>query len=232
MDCVLILHGWGSSAKKWQGVKEILEKQGYQVFVPDLPGFGENPPPQNPWSIDDYADWVEKFSEKQNLSQIFLLGHSFGGSVAIKYALRFPNKVKRLFLLAPAGIRKKTLKKELLKKTAKLFNKFSFLPYYGFFRKVFYRLIVRKSDYQFTSGIMRETYLKVIQEDLSNLLSEISLPTVIIWGEKDDVLPLSDGYFMNQKIKNSQLVVLSGAKHDLERKTPEILTQKIIEYLK
>ena len=142
------------------------------------------------------------------------------------------NIFKKLFLIASAGIRRKTLKKELLKRIAKFSNRFSFLPFYPFFRKVFYRLIIRKSDYQSTSGIMRETYLKVIAEDLSNILSEVSVPTVIIWGEKDDVLPLKDGYFMKEKIKNSELVVIPGAGHDLERKAPEILAQKIIEFLR
>jgi len=232
MSIVLILHGWGSKAENWSQVKKLLEREGYKVFAPDLPGFGKNPPLSRPWAIDDYVEWLADFCEKNNLSQFFLLGHSFGGAISLKFSLKCPEKVKKMFLVASSGIRRKNLKKKIFKKIANFSKFFSFFPFYPLFRKIFYKIIIKKSDYPYTEGIMKETYLKVINEDLSFLFSQVSVPTIIIWGEKDDVLPVENAYFMNQKIKNSNLIIIAGANHDLERKVPEILTEKIKEFLK
>ncbi len=231
-DPILILHGWGSKARNWAKVKELLESQGQKVFIPDLPGFGDNPPPEAPWSIDDYADWVKDFCEKENLSQFFLLGHSFGGAVAVKFILKNPGRVKKLFLVANSGIRKKTFKKEFLRKISNFWNKLSFLPFYPFFRKVFYKVMVGESDYiSIGQGIMRDILLNVLNEDISNYFRQISVPTVIIWGTRDVVRPIKDAYFINREIKNSILITIPKGDHDLERKMPSILAQKVLANL-
>lgn len=231
MNTVLILHGWGSCAKNWSRVKDILENQGLKVYVPDLPGFGENPAPSQPWTIDDYVDWVRNFCEKNNLSQFFLLGHSFGGSVAIKFSLKYPEKIKKMFLVASAGIRRKTIKKEIFKKIANFLKKFSFLPLYSLLRKIFYKVIIRKSDYLYTQDTMKETYLRVINEDLSNHLSQISVKTIIIWGQKDKTTPLKDAYLMKEKIPGANLEIIPNIKHNPQTEAPEILAEKIIQFI-
>jgi pimeloyl-ACP methyl ester carboxylesterase len=224
MSCLLILHGWGSSAKNWAQVKDALEKKGYNVFLPDLPGFGESVLPTKPWSLDDYVDWLADFCEKNNLSQVFLLGHSFGGAIAAKFALKHPEKIKKLFLVASSGIRKKTLKKRLFKKFSFLFRRILIL------KKVFYKFFI-KSDYQNTSGIIREIYLKIIAEDISGIFSQIKIPTVIIWGDKDKVTPFSDACFINQEIKNSKLEILPGIGHKVRLEAFDLLIDKIINHL-
>lgn len=231
MYSILILHGWGSRAENWAHVKELLEVQGHKVFVPDLPGFGQEPAPATAWNIDNYVEWVRKYVKKNLVTSgelvepFFLLGHSFGGSVAAKYALRYPEKVEKLFLAASAGVRKKTVKKDFFRKISPLFRGFSLL------KKIFYRFFV-KSDYQQTSGVMREIYLKIIAEDISDVFSKISVPTVIIWGEKDNTTPISDAYFMNKEIKNSKLEILPGIGHRIRAEAPELLVEKIIKYIK
>ncbi len=246
MANILILHGWGSSAKKWNSVKNILEKKGHKVFLPDLPGFGENPPLKKPWSIDSYVEWLKSFCEKNDIllysqeigakydqSKFFLLGHSFGGAIAAKFALKYPQKIDKLFLVANSGIRKKTFRKSFFKKISAVFKVFSFLPFYSFLRKVFYKLFVPKSDYLYfeKEKAMKETYLNVIKEDLSFLFSKISASTVIIWGEKDNIVPVKDAYFINKEIKNSKLVIIPKAGHALEIEVPEILADKILSFI-
>ena len=231
MNTILILHGWGSCAKRWENVKGLLEVQGYKVFVPDLPGFGQEPPPATAWSIDDYVEWVKKFSEKNNFSQFYLLGHSFGGGLAAKYASKYPENIVKLFLVASAIVRRKTFKKELFKKLAKILNKFSVLPYYNLFRRAFYKIVL-KSDYlSVENAIMRETYLRVISEDLLSCLSGISAPSIIIWGKKDEDTPLKDAYLIKEKIPGSRLEVLDNIGHDINSKAPEILAEKIIKFI-
>ena len=110
MNVVLILHGWGVGSKTWARVKDILEGRGYKVYAPDLPGFGENIPLAKPWSIDDYVDWIKSYCEKNGLSRFFLLGHSFGGGLAVKFTNNFPEQVESLVLVAPKLHRQKTFR--------------------------------------------------------------------------------------------------------------------------
>lgn len=233
MNTILILHGWGwpISSPQWVKVKKNLESNGYRVFTPDLPGFGGTPAPFKSWRIDDYVEWVKDFCEKNNLSQFFLAGHSFGGSLAVKFSLKYPEKVKKLILVDSAGIRRKRLKKEIQKKIAHFLNAFSFMPFYGFVRKAAYRTLFRNSDYLLTEGVMKETYLNVIGEDISDIFSGISVPTMLIWGEKDSITPLKHAYFMQKKIPGAKLETIPGVKHNPHKETPEILAEKIIKFI-
>ena len=216
---VLILHGWGSSSGKWQRAGELLAENGLKVIIPDLPGFGESEKPKTAWDLDDYCDFVREFVDFLNLDKFYLLGHSFGGALAVKCSLKFPEKIDKLFLVSAACIRRKSFKVKFLKIISKIFK---IRPF--FLRKLFYR----KSDYLSVEGVMKETYLKIIAEDFSGVLSQVQVPTVIIWGERDDVVPLKNGYLIKQRIKNSKLVIIPGGDHDLEQKVPEKLTDVIL----
>lgn len=234
METILILHGWGwpISSPQWTEVKVLLKKDGFQVFVPDLPGFGENKIIQKPWTINDYVEWVKYICEKNNLSQIILAGHSFGGSVATKFSVKYPDKVKKLILIDSAGIRKKRLKKEIQKVVAHLLNKFSFLPFYNLMRKIAYRILFRHSDYLLTEGVMKQTYLNVIGEDISDVFPKISVPTLLVWGRNDGITPKGHAYFINKSIKGSELNIIPGVKHNPHKEAPEILVEKIVNFIK
>jgi pimeloyl-ACP methyl ester carboxylesterase len=158
----------------------------------------------------------------------YLLGHSFGGALAAKIAIKHVQEVEKLFLVSAACIRKKTTQKKFSTKISKIVKIFSFLPYYGLFRKAIYKFIIRKSDYVYVEGIMKETYLNIISEDLSFKLAFIKVPTVIIWGDKDEYTLPEDAYFIEKQIKNSKLIMIPGVGHDLNRKQPEILVEKVL----
>ncbi|MGB9743489.1 MAG: alpha/beta fold hydrolase [Minisyncoccales bacterium] len=229
----LIIHGWGKGSQSWQTIKEILTNKGYQVVVPDLPGFGQNPPPIKPWSIDDYVAWIKNYIEQNKLSPVNLLGHSFGGAVAVKYSLKYPQDIKKLFLIAPALIRKQTIKIKFLKKSSNFLNKLfksKSCPRFSIIcKKIFYKVLRIKSDYLSVEGVMKDTFLNILKEDLSAELIKISLPTIIIWGEKDDVLPVKQAHLINQKIENSKLIIIPAANHNLSQTKPQILAEKILE---
>ena len=228
----LILHGWGSKSDQWNKIAEILIKNNFMVLIPDLPFFGKSDFLKTTWSIDDYCYWLEDFLRTQpEFSQKFyLLGHSFGGALALKYVFNSGYNVKKLFLVAPSCIRKNNFKKRFFKIISKIFKIFSFLPFYSLFRKAFYKFFI-KSDYPHTKGVMRETYLKIVKEDLSNILDFISVDTVIIWGEKDNIVPLDYGKFIKEKIKKSKLIIIPNQDHDLERTAPDVLAKEIINNL-
>ena len=237
MTEILILHGWGSSGKNWNQVKNLLENQGYRVFVPDLPGFGENSPPPKAWSVDDYVNWLSGYCEKQNLSQFFLLGHSFGGRIAIKFAGKYPQMLSSLILCAAAGITPRPqIKIIIFSFLSRVGNVVFSLPLLKIFRglaqKIVY-LFVHVRDYQFIQApIMKETFKKIIEEDLTYSLSHIKTRTLIIWGDKDLMTPVSDGYKMKEEILDSTLKIIPGGKHGLNLQFPEKLTELILDYLK
>ncbi|MCX6764292.1 MAG: alpha/beta hydrolase [Candidatus Nealsonbacteria bacterium] len=230
---IVILHGWYSLKERWQKVKEIVEKEGIKAEIPDLPGFKEETKLNNPWSLNDYLNWMEKFIEdKKNSGELtepfFLLGHSFGGRIAIKFAIKHPEKLKGLILLSAAGIKSK---ENFIANSSLIFKQLHFLPGYDLFRKFFYKFILRKTDYIKLEGIMKETFKNVINEDLSDLLAEIKVKTLILWGGKDNVTPLSDAYFMKEKIVNSKLEILEGLNHTAYFENPEIVGPKILDFI-
>ena len=194
-----------------------------------MPGFGVSEKLARPWTVNDYVKWFEEFTRALNVESFYLLGYSFGGALAAKIAVKYPQRVQKLFLVASAIIRKKTVKKKFSAKISKLIKLFYFLPYYSFFRKAVYKFIIRKSDYVYNEGIMKQTYLNVIADDVSFNLPFIKVPAVIIWGDKDQSVPIEDAHIINEKIKNSKLVIIPGADHLMHRQLPELLAEKILE---
>ena len=227
----LILHGWGSNSDRWVKEAEIISAKGFKVIIPDLPGFGLSDKLTKPWTDNDYVKWFEEFTKALNIENFYLLGYSFGGALAAKITVKYPQRVQKLFLTAAAVIRKKTAQKDASAKISKLIKLFHFLPGYIFFRKAIYKFVIRKSDYIYTEGIMKQTYLNVISDDVSFNLPFIRVPTVIIWGDKDQSVPMEDARLINEKIKNSKLVVIPGADHLMHKQLPELLAEKIIENL-
>lgn len=227
----LILHGWGSKSNRWQKTGEEISLKGFKVFIPDMPGFGESEKPEIPWDLNDYCEFVDEFIKALNIDKFFLLGHSFGGAVSVKYSLKYPQKVEKLYLVASSCIRKKNKKKSFFRFISKILKIFSFFPYYPLFRKAFYKFVIRKSDYIYTEGIMKETFVKIINEDLTPKLPNVKTPVVIIWGEKDCVVPIESAKIINREIKGSKLVIIPEATHDLEKEMPVILAEKILENL-
>ncbi len=233
---ILILHGWGSSIKSWLKVQEFLAKKGFKVFVFDLPGFGESTTPIRAWNIEDYSNFVLKLVKKLELSEFSLLGHSFGGRISIKFAQKHPEKIKSLILCNSSGI-----KLELDQKTKMiyclsrlgntLFSKRLLSKFRKLARKVFY-FFLRHKDYVKANKIMRKTLKLVISEDLLPELSEIKTRTLIIWGEKDDIVPLKAAYIFKEKIPNSELKVFPNVKHSPHREIPEELSVAIDGFLK
>lgn len=226
----LILHGWGKGHFSWVETQKKLSKH-FQVILLDLPGFGKSEVPPRGWSIQDYVQFVLAFTEKIEINDFHLLGHSFGGSIAINLAVQSSEKVKKLILVDSAGRRsKKSFSKKILTPTASFFKIFSFLPGYKLFRKFFYRFILGSTDYPQAVGTMKKTFKKVIEEDLSCLWEKIDSQTLIIWGKKDKITPLEDAYLMKKKIKNSELKVFDY-EHSPQKEAPDILVKAILDFI-
>ncbi len=238
MTQLIILHGWKSSSKKWQEVKQTLESQnrGLDVLTLDLPGFKPENKLLKPWSLDDYVEWVYQVKEAQHIKEPFyLLGHSFGGRIALKFALKYPELLKGLILVSSAGIKNTSFKTKMLNLMARISQKIKIqkCPCFDFSRKFVYRFILKKTDYLKTDDdlAMKETMKMALKEDLLPLLSEIKTKTLLLWGAKDKLTPLENGKLMKEKISNSELIVLEGVGHAPYLECPELLSEKILTFL-
>lgn len=100
---LLCLHGWGQTHYNLEGLAELLKCESSPVLF-DLPGFGNSPAPPSVWSAVDYAKAFIQYMDDNNIEKASLLGHSFGGKIAMCTAINFPQRIHKLVLLAPSGI--------------------------------------------------------------------------------------------------------------------------------
>ena len=233
---ILILHGWGGSSDSWISVQEILAKEGFKIIVPDFPGFGKSETPFEPWGVREYSNFVLNLTKILELQKFFLLGHSFGGRVAIKFSVFYPGKIKSLILLDSAGIKQKWgLEEKLIFRLSKLGNAiFTFPPLKRFknkFRNLFY-IFLRHKDYAKVEGTMRKIFKKVLTEDLLKDLPRIKTRTLIIWGEFDKLVPVKYAHTFKEKIENSKLEILLKIGPSPHLEVPEKLAKIIIQFLR
>ena len=226
MQTLLCLHGWGGSKESFTELRQALQGSDIVLLTPDLPGFGTEPEPKEPWTVDDYAKWVEEWvwrekPKTKNQKPINLLGHSHGGRIAIKIAKRCNLNIDHLYLCAAAGIKKnKHLKRSIGLTFAKVGNAILSIPGLHLLkpigRKVLYK-ILHVHDYERASPLMQKTMQNVTKEDLRPLLSNITVPTDIFWGEDDTMTPTEDAHIMHEKIKGSSLHTYPGVRHRVHK---------------
>lgn len=215
---VVILQGWGTTLSMYDSVANSINSK-YRVIQLDLPGFGGSDEPKEPWSVDDYADFVLKFLDALNVQEASFIGHSYGGRIIIKLAARqdLPVKIDKIVLIDSAGIRpKRTMKQKAKIRAYKIGKKIFSIK---FLQKLFPEAIEKwksrqgSADYRNASPIMRQCLVKAVNEDLTDHLPNIKADTLLIWGDMDTATPLSDGRLMEKLIPSAGLVVLKGAGH-------------------
>jgi pimeloyl-ACP methyl ester carboxylesterase len=211
-NVLVYLHGWGSEAGHF---KKVLEKIDNYIAI-DLPGFGKSGAPGDVWTVKKYSLFLKEFLKKLEIKNPILAGHSFGGSVIIKYSAE-GGSAKKIILIDSSGIRQKSLRIYLYIFIAKLGKMFFSLPGLNLIqskiRKKFHKVIDAEDFSNLTAGAMKETFKKVIEEDLQEDLKKININTAIIWGEKDITTPIKEGELMRKLVKNSKLFIIKNAGH-------------------
>lgn len=215
---ILLLHGWGSNITLFKNIVDMLSPH-MRVVAPDMAGFGESDEPKKPWCVDDYVDFIGTFCKKLGIDPTVVLGHSFGGRVIIKAVTREKPVLtpEKIILTDSAGIKPKQSTSSKIKTRIYKMGKavMSTAPMKKLFPNAVENMRKKRgsADYLAASPVMRATLVKVVNEDLTELLSEIKQSTLLIWGDKDDATPLSDGVKMSELIPDSGLVTIEGAGH-------------------
>jgi len=220
--CVVLLHGWGSSAELMRPIVRMLDDR-FRVVNVDLPGHGRTPPPPSPIGVEECAQLVSDVIRKESPNGVTIVGHSNGGRIALFMASddRFAPLIKRLVLISPSGIRPRRGLKVRLKSLVATFLKapFMVLPKNArtrgldWLRESFVWRMLGSSDYRALSGVMRETFVRTVNFFVDDRVSRINVPTLIFWGERDTAVGSGQIEKVASAIPDSGVVPLKGAGH-------------------
>lgn len=230
---LLFLHGWQDNLHTFDALARSLAR-GRRIVRLDLPGFGRSQRPRDAWSTDDYALFLRDFCEKLGIRPDILAGHSFGGKIVIRAVgegLLYPDKI---VLIASSGVtRRRTLRNALAKVASKIAGAVvSLVPPLaerrGRMRASASALL--GSDWA-GAGAMRETFAKVVAEDMSAVAAKIRIPTLLVWGADDTSTPAEDARKLARLIESSCLEIIPGAGHFVHQEKPQEVARMIQEFL-
>lgn len=203
---VVLLHGWGQNTTMMSFIADSLSKH-FIVYNIDFPGFGKSDEPKTPWGCEEYTEFLHDFCIESKIDNPIFIAHSFGCRIAVRYAYKYG--AYKMVLTGAAGIRDaRTVYWYLRTYSYKLIKKI--LP-----KKLVtkYQNKVGSEDYNNTSGVMRQTFVKVVNDDIKPLLKDINTETLLVFGELDEATPLSKGKLMEKLMPNATLVVFEGDDH-------------------
>lgn len=220
---MLLLHGYGSKKESFYYQIEFLSKY-FRVTAPDFPAFGASAPIDTAWSVGDYAAWLNKFILSSKLNCPHIIAHSFGARVAFKLLSKQPDLANKLVITGGAG-----LVKERSPQYIRRVNRYRRL------KKIFPKYAEKhfgSEEYKKLSPLMKESYKKIVNEDLRTCAASIKNKTLLIYGENDTVTPPNEeGVTFNSLICGSQLQVISGG-HFCFCEYPDLFNEKIYEFFK
>jgi pimeloyl-ACP methyl ester carboxylesterase len=210
---VLLLHGWGGSIESMGMIFDDFMRD-HTVVAVDFPGHGESSLPPTAWGVTEYAEFVLGVMDALRVHRPHIVAHSHGGRVTIKLATAHPDRVGKLVLVNSAGVKSprswRYYGRVLVARGGK------FLAKYGgrighLARERLYRAVASK-DYA-NAGPLRETLIKLVNEDLTPILPRIKSPTLLVWGADDTETPLASAKVMERLIPQARLVVFQHAGH-------------------
>ncbi|MEL7222065.1 MAG: alpha/beta hydrolase [Bacteroidota bacterium] len=225
---ILLLHGTAASLHTWSGwVAELQEN--YQLITLDLPAFGlTGPHPEADYSIASYVAFVESFRKEIGLDSFVLGGNSLGGLIAWNYAAQYPQQVNDLILIDPSGFPTgkepplgfRLAQSDLWSKvirylTPKSLVKKSLLEVYGQDELVSDALVDRYFDMLLREG-NRQAFIDRARTSMTadtSLLTQIDIPTLLIWGAKDEWIPVELAYRFSDLLPQDTLVVFDELGH-------------------
>ena len=216
------MHGYLSSGQSFFNQITHFSRD-FEVFAPDLTGFGTNQDMPYPYSLDDYIDSVNKYMEENEIVNPFIVAHSFGGRIAIKGIATKKLKCKKLVLTGSAGIKPKWSLKKGIRKTC-----FSILK--KFVKKDKLTRFYSK-DYLMLNETMRKSFVKIVGEHLDDYLAEVDAKTLIINGNRDKETPLYMAKKLNLCISGSTLKVFDGCGHFCFIDKPNKFNMEVREFL-
>lgn len=252
-DPILAVHGLGACVYTWRKLKDRLPD--HKLILIDLKGHGESAKPHDShYSIPEQAELVLQFIREQDLKNLTLIGNSYGGAVSLMIAIRLckeePGRLSKLILIGSAGYNQdlpwhlKLLRMPVLGWLAlhlvpPSLNTLTVLRYSYYKKKLIEWKQIRSYAKPIGSPGGRHALLQVAKqavpanfEELTAQYPAICVPTLIIWGRDDKVIPLEIGEMLAQAIPDSRLVIIEQAGHVPQEEKPEETLATILKFLK
>ena len=222
-DVLLLLHGLSGSGRWWaRNVPGLSRRR--RVIIPDLVGYGRTPlvgrVPALPKMAGLLADWLDALG----ISQVDVAGHSMGGQVAIHFAARHPERLRRLVLVDAAGIPRPVTPRNVARFALEI------APLWRWGDPTFLPVIVGDA---WTAGprTLLRSISHIVRDDVRPLLGRVAAPTLVIWGERDNWVPVQHALELRRALPDASLVILRGAAHMPMVDRPEAFNRLVERFL-
>ena len=247
---VVFVHGLGGQWQNWlENIPRVAQER--RTLALDLPGFGLTPEPAGRITIPGYGRFVDAFCDRLELGRVAMVGNSMGGYVAAEVAIQFPARVSRLMLVSAAGISSAaTVRAPIL--TAGRVVKAAFTYSAARHRTVaarplsrhFFLALVARHPRLLRPDLVYEAFFKgaakpgfddalraSLDYDFRERLPEVTVPTLIVWGENDAIIPVRDANEFERLIPDSRKVVMRDTGHVPMAERPQAFNDLLMEFL-
>jgi len=202
---VVLLHGWGQNIEMMDPIGKALSKD-FHITILDLPGFGGSTEPSYGYTIYDYYEVLCEFLDRLKIKKPIIIGHSFGGRLSILYSAK--KEVEKVVLLA-SPFKRSTKKNTIKVKILKFMKKVPVIKELEHYMKT----KIGSRDYRNATPMMRTILVNTVNEDLTEYLKQIEVPTILIWGSLDTEASLEDAKYAESVMKDAGLIVYEGCTH-------------------
>lgn len=238
-NILVLIHGLGASAERWEYVIPHFQNN-YRVIVPDLIGFGYSDKPLVDYTTEFFSEFLKKFLEKLEISKPVIIGSSLGGQITAEYAIGNNNSIQKLILVSPSGV---------MKHSTPALDAYVMAALYPDQQ-------MAKNAFEMMSGASKDIHPKIIEnfvkrmqlpnakmafmstllglknsEILTEKLSSITVPTMVIWGELDPVIPVKYADSIVSTIKDCRFYRMDGCGHTPYVENPEGFVKIVKEFL-
>jgi len=226
---LVLIHGFSGHTLNWRAWMKHLPND-FELIAMDLPGFGlTGPHPKGDYSTEMSIRFLDDFLTKIGVDTFHLAGNSMGGGISWAYALAYPERVKKLVLIDAGGYPKES------KETIAGFKILQYPIFHPLITKITPRSIIKKSlsgtyvDQSFATEKEVDLYMdmlrrtgnrkvlidrtKIPRTNKSATIKNITQPTLILWGDKDIIIPVSNAHKFHKDIPNSKMIIYENVGH-------------------
>jgi pimeloyl-ACP methyl ester carboxylesterase len=244
---VILIHGFAAHSYTWRYAIEPLVKAGYHVWAFDLLGFGSSDKPIGaPYGLDLFINQISAFITAKGIPSAHFVGNSLGGGISIGFALHSPDLVKSLTLINAMGHPMQlpfflqmarsspTMAKPLISRSL--------------IKTAISDIIYKKealSEQQIDAYWMpleqpggKEAFLELLQmfdnkllEKMQESFHRIKVPTLIIWGDHDRLIPVAHATLFHQEIPNAELMIIKDCGHIPQEEEPDLVNSRLLDFL-
>lgn len=236
---LILLHGLGGYAERWSNVMPFLAKK-FHLYVPDMIGYGQSDKPTADYTPEYFAKYVFDFMDHLGIKKTFMIGTSLGGQVVIECAAAQSPIIKKIVLISPAGI---------MRKSTPVLDAYTMAALYPTKEAIknAYQMMIGEgkqvseiSIERFLNNMSRPNAKMVFLSTLLGLknapdifekLGRISIPTLLIWGKEDKLIPFEYSEQFASSINNCEFIPMDGCGHSPYVEDPEKLSELVMEFL-